>query len=299
MNKGEPMHPLTAIIAITTLVIQLLLIKNPILVVTSFIVMKVFIIFCGELALVKSTFKYAKWPILLVLLINPLVVSMGDQVLMSATIGPLHVTVSYESLLYSLAMSMKLFMIMMSFQLMGLLVYKEDLFTFMSQHFRQLTLTLSMSSNAVDALRGEYERVQMVMMTRGMPLEHKNFLKRFKRSVYLIKVVLISVLESTFHRSEALYVRHYTKTPGSCYQPLRWSKADSILLGIEGIGILAILFCVFDKNYQYAYYPTFDGVFYWLPLLLMITTLFIIYRGIKEHKNDQKLSFNEHHLYLS
>lgn len=286
------MHPLTAIIAMVSLVIQLLMLKHPLVILIAFISMLALLLLQGALPMLKKTYNYAKWPILLILIINPIMVSLGEHIVISHVIGPFTLSISLEAILYAFLMAIKLFLIMIAFQLISLLADQDDVFTFMSRYCRQLTLTLSMSGNAVEALKHEYDRVQMVMFTRGMPLNQGNLIIRFNRSVYLIKVVLISVLEGTFHRSEALYVRQYTKTPGSCYQPLKWRAYDQVTLGLEGGILVAIIVAISLNYYQFDYYPTMNGHINILALLVLILTYVIIFKGMKEQKNDQCLSID-------
>lgn len=286
------MHPLTAIIAVASLVIQLLMLQHPLLISIALVTILGVLMLHKTDTMIKTTYHYAKWPMLLVLIINPIIVSLGKHVLISKTIGPFRLIISFESIFYAFAMAMKLFLIMLAFQMIKLLLNQDDLFTFMSRYCRQLTLTLSMSGNAVQTLKHEYDRVQMVMLTRGMPLETGQFMNRFKSSIYLTKVVLISVLESTFHRSEALYVRHYTKSPGSCYQPLKWKSNDQYILLLEGAILLVMAISVPCNYYQFDYYPTMNGEFKVIPFLLLFVSNMIIYKGIKEHKNDQSLSID-------
>ncbi|MBN2898624.1 MAG: hypothetical protein JXO44_07605 [Clostridia bacterium] len=290
------MHPLIGLLSIVLLTIQLLALKHPLTVGLVLIALIATLVLTDEIAFIKKNMQYAKWPILLVLIINPLLVHLGEHVILHIRLGSWGLMITLEALVYGLVMAMKLFCIIIIFQLSVKIMDKEDIFTYMSKHCRQLTLTLSMSSNAVDALQNEYERVKMVMTTRGMNLEHVDLKSKFKHSVYLIKVVLISVLESTFHRSEALYVRHYTKSPASEYQPLRWQKRDLYCLFLEGIISLSFIYAVWQKEYDFIFYPTFTGPLQPVTVLLVIATYGIIYMGIKEQKKYEQLSFNQHKL---
>lgn len=149
-----------------------------------------------------------------------------------------------------------------------------------------------MSSNAIDALKAEYDRVQMVMFTRGMPLKEKNIKLRMSRSVYLIKVVFISVLESTFSRSEALYVRHYTKNLASEYQPLKFEATDKRIVILQLIVAVGIVIGLVRGQFIFQYYPVIKGDFHYETLALVMASLTSILFGIKEKSKNEHLSFN-------
>jgi len=289
--KEVAMHPLTALLSIILLFIQLLLIKHPLAIIMAFLLLIGMLLHHKKAAIIATNFKYTKWPILVVLLINPIAVNYGDTVLLSFQILKFTLSITAESIVYSVMMSIKLFSIMIGMQLLPLISSGEDLFTFFNNYFRQLTLTLSMSSNAIGALKEEYDRVQMVMLTRGMPLKEQGFSVRIKRSVYLVKVVFISVLEGTFHRSEALFVRSYTKNPGTDYQPLTWRKTDQYILGFLAIITTLIAVSILSHGYFYQYYPQLLGTIASLPLVTLVLTLTTIYIGLKEQIKNEQLLF--------
>jgi energy-coupling factor transporter transmembrane protein EcfT len=280
------MHPLNALLSTVLIITQLLMIKEPITGFCSFFILCFLLLLTGQEALIKKTLLYSKWPIILIFIINPLIISLGDHILYEVYLKKLYVNITLESLIYSGLMALKLLSLILSIQLTALLTSREQLFTFMSTYCRQLTLTFSMSSNAVTAIYEEYSRVQMVMVTRGFSLEGKRRIDHIKNRLYLIKVVFISVLESSFHRSEALYVRHYTKTPGSTYQPLIWAYKDRLILIILLILLTLLIVSGLMGFYTYTYYPTFKGDLYSLPFLNMVTTYIVMAYGIKEQKKD-------------
>lgn len=284
------MHPFNAIISLSLLILQLLVIKEPCLVMVSFVCL-VFVFFKRScLEVLKKNLTYSLWPVGLILLVNPLFINLGNHILVEGTMGKLYWNITLEALAYSCVMVIKLLSIILSIQLLSIMTDKEDMFTFMSTHCRQLTLTFSMSINAIDAIRSEFQRVEMVMETRGLNRFNQVFWKRIQRRIYLIKVVLISMLEGSFHRSEALYVRHYTKQSGSAYRPLKWQIKESgqfmVYLIIGGL----LTYAMWTKQYAYDFYPTFAGNLRPLPIGLVILMYGMILYGVKEQYNNVQLS---------
>ena len=286
------MHPIIGIITVILTMILLLLISHPIYVLLYFTLTAFVLWRFKELKLIYDTFHYLKWPMMMIVIINPIFVQLGNHVIIELDMGPFHFLLSLESLLYSGTMTIKLLTMVIIFQMLGQMTDSGDLFTWMSKYCRQLTLTFSISSNAVETIKSEYARVQMVMTTRGMFLDQGDFTVRMKNSIYLIKVVFIGLLENTFDRSEALFVRHYTKTPGSEFQPLRWALLDQILLGLQSLVVVLIIYAVVTKQFNFEYYPTFNGTISRIVVYLITSTILLIYLGIKEQKKNEQMFFN-------
>jgi len=242
-----------------------------------------------ELNIVKNILKYSKWLILMILIVNPLISGAGKSIVFSTNIFKFNLIITFESIIYGIVMGTKMILIITVIKLVTQINEKEDIYTFFHRYFRQLTLTLSMSSNAVDSLKEEYERVKMVMFIRGMSIENANFFQRIIRSGYLIKVVFTGVLEGVFDRSEALYSRNFTKNPSTDFKPLVWKKKDTVFLILILIVLIGVFSGLLLGTYDFDYYPTFSGKFNKTPLVFLSFTIFSGLYGIKEKKSDDKL----------
>jgi len=283
------MHPFIGLITITILILQLLIIQNPILIFSALIFICASLLIFRQSQVIFGVFKYSKWLILMILIINPLVSGLGSYILLSLKILQFKVILSLENVSYSIVMAIKMFLTVLSMNFIALINDKEDIYTFFHKHFRQLTLTLSMSSNAVDSLKSEYDRVKMVMFTRGMSIEDGNFFQRIKRSGYLVKVVFTGILEGTFDRSEALYARNFTKNPSSEFKPLMWTKKDTTFLIMESILVTGIFVALILRMYDFVYYPTFSGKFRIVPFIFLLVTVFFAVYGMREKRADDEL----------
>lgn len=268
------MHPLNGIALVFLLVIQSLLLKNPLAVLGAIgiLVLAFFNLNQGKVAVLKVK---QIWPIALsIALINPIFGGQGQTVLL----GVFGKAITLEAVIYGLSMAGKLILVVLCVALLSQISDADDLYSFFYRRFRQIALTFSMSANAVNAIRDDYQRVQMVMKTRGLKWNKGSFSKRIFAVGRLARVVLISVLEGTFDRGEALYVRGQSENSLTCYKPLTWSKKDKFILGTSLFLAAFLGVSVFQGEYNFIFYPHLEWRnFNWILLLFLFTVRVLVF----------------------
>jgi energy-coupling factor transport system permease protein len=285
------LHPFTVIIFSVVLFFAIIFYNHPIYIAFLLVALISSLILLGESKKLKDTLKYSFFTVVLILIINPLVSNNGVTVIYAGMrlpiIGKFKITL--EAIVFGIVMGLKLISILLIFVLYGALIDIDDSFGFFSKYAHRLTLTLSMTTNIIHRLRLEIMRVKDVMVLRGAKLNEKNIFKRVKAYYPILKVVLMSSLEGSLNRAEALYSRGYGKGKRTLYSKLVIRPIDYILSTLSLIFFGLFIYGVFTDKGSYSYYPRLESyeskdlVFLTIMSIPMLINLLLIW-GCKRWK---------------
>jgi len=257
------LHPLVAIIYAILLMIMVLSYNNPVILLVLFLILCVNIILNQGVIGLKQGLSYTLYAAIMIILINPLIVRQGDTVLFHVrlpVVGMINMTM--EAAIFGFTMAIKLITISLIFIFYLSLQDSDDVFSFFSSYAHKLTLTFSMTLNIMHRLKLDVVRVKDTMILRGADFKSKGLIKRVKAFYPLLKVVMISSLEGSIDRAEALYARGYGRQKRTCYFPVYMKIIDC------GILTLCLFFTVIfysglvSKVAQYSFYPRLDPIKY-------------------------------------
>ncbi len=228
----------------------------------------------------KITLKYSLFTAILIIIINPLVSNAGRTIIYKSAILPFvgKIKITLEALAFGTNMALKLISIFFIFTLYSVLTDRDNSFSFLSKYAHKLTLILSMTTNTIHRLRLEINRVKDVMMLRGVKFNEKNIVKKIKSYYPILKVVLISSLEGSLDRAEALYSRSYGKHKRTSYTDLKMKTVDHIVILINIVLAGLFIYSLVKGIGTYKFYPTFNQFkFVDLRYLLFIDVVLSLY----------------------
>ncbi len=251
------LHPANAIGLLAVLIAATLMISHPIHAALLVIILSFSLAVFGGVSELKSLLKF--WIItgIMIIIINPLVSTQGATVLYRTAlpiVGRIRITA--ESLAFAGAMVLRLFSMVLSIKLFGLSIDRDDFFGYLSRYMNKLVLTMSMTVNMIHRLRVETQRVKEVMEMRGLDLKSGGFIRRIKAHYPLIKVVLISSLEGSVNRAEALYSRGYGKGKRSFYREIKMESKDRLHLASLCIYACVLVWGIFKGWLGFIYFPS-------------------------------------------
>ena len=200
---------------------------------------------------------------LFIFLINPLVSRSGLTVLLSFTlpvVGKMDLTL--ESVLFGFVMGCKVIAVTLLFFLYSSLTDTDDTFSFFSRYAHKLTLTFSMTLNILHRLSLDIVRIKDVMVMRGADFNQRNLFKKARAYSPLLKVLLISALEGSLDRAEALYSKGYGRCKRTSYSRLYFSRMDYAFIFICVIQTVIFAAGILGKHGSYSFYPLLDGLTY-------------------------------------
>ena len=223
------LHPANAMVLLIVLISATLLVSHPLHAALLVLVFSFSVAAFGGAVELKGLIRFWIATGIMIIVINPLVSTQGDTVLYRTVlpiVGRIRITV--ESLAFAGLMVLRLFSMVLVIKLFGLSIDRDDFFGYLSRYMNKLVLTMSMTVNMIHRLRVEIKRVSEVMTTRGVDLKSGGLARRTKAYYPMIKVVLISSLEGSVNRAEALYSRGYGNGKRSFYREIRMTGQDCI-----------------------------------------------------------------------
>lgn len=278
--KGDPMikvHPFSVIIYSSVLFLITLSFSHPLYILSLLLIIVLNIVILGHRQQLINTLKYGLPTAILIIIVNPLVSQKGRTVIWQGLRLPVlgTIKITFEALSYGFNMAAKLICIMFVFLLYSILTDQDESFSFFSKYAHKLTLILSMTTNIIHKLRLEIMRVKDVMILRGVRFDHKSPIKRIKVYYPILKVILISALEGSLDRAEALYSRGYGETKRTAYSKIKMNNLDYIFI-VSNIILFLVFVASFVKGIgRYEFYPVLKG-FTNMELLYIIFIDFIL-----------------------
>lgn len=285
------LHPFTLILLSLNLLISILFYNHPFYIVSISIILIINILTINGKRQLISTLKITGLTALLILIINPIVANEGRIVIYNGmnlpVIGNFRITL--EGIVFGGVMGIKLIAIAMVFVLYSIINDPDDTFSFFSKYAHRLTLTLSMTTNIIHRLKLEILRIKDVMILRGANFNEKGLLKKIKSYYPILKVILISSLEGSLSRAEALYSKAYGKTKRTMYSKLEISKIDYAINGLSIIYIGLFSYGIAFKRGRYSFYPkltvfNMKDIMYLAILTIPIIIGLILIWGCKKWK---------------
>jgi len=285
------LHPLTMTFFSLSLLFMILAYSHPLYIVSILIFMVLNIVLSGHIEQLKRTIKYGLFTAVLIIIINPLVSQSGRTIVFSGPRIPVlgKIRITAEALAFGGNMALKLFCILLIFLLYDVMTDKDDTFSFLSRYIHKLTLIMSMTVNIIHRLSLEIMRVKDVMILRGVNFNEKNLFKRIKAYYPILKVILISSLEGSLDRAEALYSKGYGKHKRTFYSPVKMKTLDCIFIAINITLICLFIYGLFLDIGSYDFYPVLNGfdhkdLIYLLFINLILFVFLLIIWGCKRWK---------------
>lgn len=279
-GKNMKLHPVTAILYSIMLMILILYFNNPIYILSLLGLLVLTLVILGQRKNMIKGIRYSLYTALLIIIINPIISQYGFTRLIRIRLPIIGVfQITLESILFGMTMGIKILVIGLVFVLYSSVVDNDDSFSFFSVYAHKLTLIFSMTLNIVHRLRIEITRVKNVMKLRGVNFNQRNIFKKVKSYYPVLKVIMISSLEGSLDRAEALYSKGYGIGKRSCYSKVGINIRDYLLNFLTLTILIIFSIGITMEMGKYKFYPmveTFkikDMIFFAIiniPILLNI-----------------------------
>jgi len=250
------LHPANAMLLLAVLISATLLVSHPVHSALLVSVLSFSVAAFGGAGELKGLLKFWIVTGIMILIINPLVSTQGHTVLFRTVLpiaGRIRITV--ESLAFAGLMVLRLFSMVLVIKLFGLSIDRDDFFGYLSRYMNKLVLTMSMTVNMIHRLRVEIQRVSEVMAMRGLDLKSGGLVKRTRAYYPMIKVVLISSLEGSVNRAEALYSRGYGKGKRSFYREIGMTGKDRLHMVALCIYTIVFFWGIYKGWLGFSFFP--------------------------------------------
>lgn len=250
------LHPLNALGLLAVLMAGTLFIQHPLYAFILALALGISVAAIGGTEELKWLARFWIATALMILVINPLLSNQGDTLLLRVVLPLIgNIRITAESVAFGGHMVLRLFSMVLAIKLFGLAIDRDDFFGYLSRYMNKLVLTMSMTVNMIHRLRLEIKRVREVMTTRGLDLDSGGLFRRIRSYYPLIKVVLISSLEGSLDRAEALHSRGYGRGRRSFYRSMEMTPGDRLHAALL-IFYALILGAGFWRGYlAFSYFP--------------------------------------------
>lgn len=215
-----------------------------------------------------------------IVLINALVSHHGSHVLVEFPF-PLPVlgtpVITLEAIIYGLAMSLRLLVIISVFTLFTLTIHPDDLMTVLLKlkaPYKSVLVT-SLATKFVPCLIEDFKRISDVHRSRGLEMDRGTWFRRIMNRSAIIIPLLSNSLDRAVQVAEAMESRAFGVRGGRTYYrrlPVTRMDVLTLALCISALG-LGVAMYIWDYG-DYQFYPTLGAVnMGWLEWLLLFALI--------------------------
>ncbi len=259
----QSFHPLTIIVYTGVLVFLALACNHPVLLFALYAVLFVNIKIAGALSAYKTFFPFFVIMILMIILINPLFSRLGSTVLFSLPELPVIGCVSFtlEALLYGIDMGLRLLVVVTTFFLYNQTVNPDRAFALFARLAPGTAMLVALTTRLIPHLAVRLRDIKEVQQTRGVDFDRPGLINKISSYYPLLKVILLTSLESALNIAEAIQSKAYGCGPRSYYNGEKVQLRDIIVLSVSlaalapGVTLLALGWA------QYRFYPQLGLLF--------------------------------------
>lgn len=246
-------HVLTTIFLNLVILILILSSDNPLVLFGASILIFYIFIFSKSLSSVKKCLIYFLPFAALTIIINLIFVHQGRIILFTI----FNRAITLESLIYSLALSFKLLLVILVFMMLGIMIDSDKAVSFFSGLMPKTTLTMMISLKMFPGMKKRLDTLREVYSLRGVDFETKGTKNKVKSYMPLLSVMLEDSLESAFNIGEASYVRGFLSGKRTIYDRQRFSNTDYIVLGSS---MLLLIIYIVIKILRMDNFSVYNGI---------------------------------------
>ena len=125
----------------------------------------------------------------------------------------------------------------------------------------------------------DVRRIKDVMELRGAAFKGRGLYNKIRSYSPLLKIVLISALEGSLERAEALYSKGYGRGRRTRYYTIFMGITDYLMLVVGFLLFLMLPFSLWKKAGKYDFYPVMDSIKS-IHVLISILIFVIMWAGI-------------------
>lgn len=211
----------------------------------------------GRLAEYRGVFMASVSLSLLLILINLIVSQSGEtQLVAFPAVGLLgQIVITKESLLFAFTMALKLILVFALFFCYDAFVGADRSFTFFSRNAPTSALIVVLTSLLIPQIKRRVWETHMAIAMRGGNLLGSNIVAQVKSRIPLLKVLLLSTLEDSWTKAEALHLRGYGIGTRTRYYEDRLQPADWVFSLCLAVQLIVSVTAVFTLGGHSSFFP--------------------------------------------
>lgn len=168
--------------------------------------------------------------------------------------------ISFEALLYSLVMGVRLSGIYMLFIFFNKAMSPDAALSYMALLFPKSALLVSMTTKTIPYLAQLSERVGQVMYVMGLDVNDEGYTKGIKKRMPILKVLFMSSIEDSLSIAESIQARGYGSGKRSQYFIHRWRLRDIVVISSCVYSVISFIVLKKTGGVFYNFYPKLDNL---------------------------------------
>ncbi len=214
-----------------------------------------FLIYVSDKGMLKKSAVLAGLMGIPVIIINPLTNGMGSTIFLTA--GAISITL--ESLVFALSLSMKLMNTVLIFMLFNILVHPDRLTALLSFAASRFALIISIAVRLVPAVSVQLREIGEIQRTRGADMDSRKLMQRIRSWYPFVRLTLLSTLEKAQGMAEAMGSKAY----GSGSRTVLFSehlRPRDLMLSTDGMVISVLVVIGLNQGWlAFEFFPQLSG----------------------------------------
>lgn len=254
-------HPVTTISFIAAIVLLALIFSHPVYLLGLLLAVGMAIA-AAEITREWSYYlRFGLGMIAVIIIINTVFVQAGTTVVF---FGPRipglgRVKITLEALFFSMAMGIRLVVVMSAFCLYTYAVNPDKVLKLLGRFGNRSILTAILATRLFPLMIKDFKRIMEVYRCRGVKLNTGSWFQRSKNILPVMNVLLLSCLERSFQLAESLWIRGYGSGKRTFYNRDLWQPRDLIVLFCVFISLIIGIWATIKGWASYTYYPRVES----------------------------------------
>lgn len=276
----QTLHPMTLLLYLLVVVIGSIIVTNPFILIGLMSIVILSLLAAKSFRVWLKSLRIYGYMIMTLLLINVVINNMGATVLWVGPRIPVlgRVTISLETLIYSLVMGLRLLIIFSAFILYNKIMDPDKALAISSKFFPRSALLVALTTKTIPYMNQQLQSAAEIQQCRGVCFYAGSYRERIKNRLPLVKVLLLSALEDSFNLGESIQARAYGSGPRSSYHALSFQLRDVLVLSSTLLAFITLILWMLKGWVNIDFYPRIGKLIVSSEQMygIMLTMLFLI-----------------------
>lgn len=256
------LHPVSLTLLTLVLVVSSFLLAQPLLLAGLLVAVCLDLWSAGLGNQAKAYFNMGLFMAGFIILINLLFNHHGSTVIYRlhwSGIGELNFTL--EVLVFAVAMSLRLLIMLEAFCLFTYLVNPDQIVKYLSRWGGNTALALAITLRLLPGLVTKAVTIREIQSCRGVEWDNGGIIKKLRNSLPLMAVLLGDSLEGSMQLAQSLQTRGFGVGKRVIYNMAFWSLQDTIFSAITLVGMSLVVALTLNGQGGFVFYPRLEPVF--------------------------------------
>lgn len=256
------LHPLTQVVYCMTVFFLSLLFSHPFYLAALLAATGVMILTAGIRKEWINYLKIGLFMTVMIVVFNALLSSAGStNVFLSPVIhGWGRIAITEEAIVYGLAMSLRLLVMMSAFCLYNHVVHPDKALRLLGRTGSKAALAIILAVRLFPLMIQDIRRIVDIQRCRGLKYETVSWLQRIHNLFPVTGILLSTSLERSMQMGASMYARGYGSGQCSCYRSDLWRPRDYLITTASIAGFLLGLALTITGNAYFTYYPSLQPI---------------------------------------